>query len=81
MPRNLQEVFDHADRLARQQGSLKPSLGALRRAVIKHAAVEKEIAAIVRHARCGGVSWREIGAVIGTSGEAARQRYGELEDD
>jgi len=30
----------------------------------------------VSQARHEGYSWRSIGSLIGTSGEAARQRYG-----
>ncbi len=35
-----------------------------------------EFADAVRAAREKRLSWREIGEAIGTSGEAARQRYG-----
>ena len=34
----------------------------------------------VKHARERGYSWAFIGSLIGTSGEAARQRYGYEQD-
>jgi hypothetical protein len=49
---------------------------ALRRAAYRRVLLERELADAVRAARAGGVSWREIGDAVGTSGEAARQRYG-----
>ena len=37
---------------------------------------ERAIQEAVAVARSQGYSWRMIGALIGTSGEAVRQRYG-----
>lgn len=37
---------------------------------------ERSIAAAVTDARAHGFSWATIGTMLGTSGEAARQRYG-----
>jgi hypothetical protein len=37
---------------------------------------EQELADAVHSARARKVSWREVGDALGTSGEAARQRYG-----
>ena len=37
--------------------------------------VERELANAVRDARKAGASWAKIGHELGTSGEAARQRY------
>lgn len=36
---------------------------------------ERELAEAVHAAREQQLSWREVGEAIGTSGEAARQRY------
>lgn len=36
---------------------------------------DKEFAEAVRSARAQRLTWREVGEAIGTSGEAARQRY------
>jgi hypothetical protein len=37
---------------------------------------ERSISQAVTEARSHGYSWRTIGALLGTTGEAARQRYG-----
>jgi len=49
---------------------------ALRRMAYRRACVERELAEVVASARRSGISWAKIGEQIGTSGEAARQRYG-----
>jgi hypothetical protein len=38
---------------------------------------ERRLAEAVEVARDDGHSWSSIGAMVGTSGEAARQRYGQ----
>jgi hypothetical protein len=50
---------------------------ALRRAAYRRALVERELVEAVRQAREEGASWSKIGEHLGTSGEAARQRYAE----
>jgi FAD/FMN-containing dehydrogenase len=85
MPRSLQEILDHAEELARQFEQYEPDHGgrdaaplrAIRAAVIARSETEREIAAAVQVARKAGHTWASIGAMLGTSGEAARQRYGE----
>jgi hypothetical protein len=42
------------------------------------AQAERDISEAVAVARAEGHSWAAIGAMLGTSGEAARQRYGHL---
>ncbi|MGV1009455.1 MAG: hypothetical protein ACOYBY_12700 [Dermatophilaceae bacterium] len=37
---------------------------------------ERHLLKAVRQARDSGMSWAAIGLLVGTSGEAARQRYG-----
>lgn len=54
----------------------EPPLMALRRMAYRRACVERELAEVVASARRSGISWAKIGEQIGTSGEAARQRYG-----
>jgi hypothetical protein len=49
---------------------------ALRRAAYRRSLVERDILESVRRARDAGASWTTIGAELGTTGEAARQRYG-----
>ena len=47
----------------------------LRRAAWRRAKVERDLRDAVRTARDAGESWARIGEQLGTSGEAARQRY------
>lgn len=84
MPRTTQEIIDHADELAKRFQSYEPkehdrrdpaALAALRTAVLARADAEKAIAERVMAAKEAGYSWAAIGAEIGTSGEAVRQRY------
>lgn len=82
MPRSLQEVLAHADELEQRFSDHEPDdvhdaapLRAIRDAVAQRAAGERRVAEAVAAARGAGVSWAAIGAILGTSGEAARKRY------
>jgi hypothetical protein len=84
MPRDLQELLNHAAELARWFEDYEPAgsdqreaqpLAALRQAVLARADAEQRLADAVAEARAAGHSWASIGAMLGTSGEAARQRY------
>jgi hypothetical protein len=83
MPRSLREILEHAEDLARRFDEHEPTdvrdaapLRAIRDAVTERAANERHIAEMVAAAREAGVSWSAIGGMLGTSGEAARKRYG-----
>lgn len=85
MPRTVQEILDHDDELAKRFEEYEPSSSderdpqvfiELREAVLSRSAAERSIRDAVEHARENGYSWTFIGSLIGTSGEAARQRYG-----
>jgi len=85
MPRTVQDILEHGDELAKRFEDYKPSAGderdpdvfaALRRAVVSRSDAERSIKQAVAEARNHGYSWRSIGSLMGTSGEAARQRYG-----
>lgn len=85
MPRSLQEILDNADALADQFEALDPDslewhdaapLRRIRAAVVARTAAERELAEAVAEARAAGLPWGAIGAYVGTTGEAARQRYG-----
>ena len=87
MPRSTKEIIDQADALAQRfedhvpNGStLRPAdtLGRVRRAFLGRARAESDLLVAVECARADGQSWSAIGAMLGTSGEAARQRYGAL---
>ena len=85
MPRTAQDIVDQADRLAKRFEEHEPddkkvrdagSLRRVRKAFQRRAATEQELADAVCAARDDGQSWAAIGVMLGTSGEAARQRYG-----
>jgi hypothetical protein len=84
MPRSIQEILDHADELAQRFEEYEPSDGderpveeyVLERAVVAQARGEREILDAVTVARAKGISWQRIGEILGTSAQAAQQRYG-----
>jgi hypothetical protein len=86
MPRTTQEILDHADELAARFEHHEPTdhaardasaLALVRTAFLARAAAERQLVDAVIKARQQGHSWASIGAMVGTSGEAARQRYGQ----
>ena len=85
MPRSVDDILKHADELAKRFEDYDPqpddernpdAVHSLRRAVTARADAERSIRDAVDQARRAGLSWTLIGSLIGTSGEAARQRYG-----
>lgn len=87
MPRSLQDIIDHADRLADffehefdPEVAQKVPVGELRlrHAVIDRARIEQHLAEAVIGARAEGLSWERIGQLLGTSGQAAHERYRSL---
>ncbi len=89
MPRTVQDILDHADKLAKRFEEYEPSatdrrdpevFAELRQAVMSRSDAERSIKEAVDHAREHGYSWAFIGSLIGTSGEAARQRYGHRQE-
>lgn len=89
MPRSLDELIAQADKLADQFEAYEPEqaergepvLLTLRRIAYQRSLLERELKHAVRKARRVGESWTRIGSELGTSGEAARQRYGDCADD
>ena len=86
MPRSVEDILKHADDLAKRFEDYEPraederdpdAVNALRQAVTARSDAERSIRDAVGQARQAGVSWALIGSLIGTSGEAARQRYGQ----
>lgn len=84
MPRTVQEILDHGDELAARFEAYDPepgdqrdpdALSALRSAAVGRAEAEGALRDAVLRARDEHYSWQAIGALLGTSGEAARQRY------
>lgn len=87
MPRSMQEIIESADTLADRFESYDPKpedrrdpavVQALRAAVAARAAAERDLVEAVSTARAAKFSWAVIGILLGTSGEAARQKYGQL---
>lgn len=84
--RTIDEIIARADEFAVAFEQYEPQPGdehapippvmAVKLAAWRRDAAERELAEAVRAAREHNLSWREVGAAIGTSGEAARQRYG-----
>lgn len=84
MPRKVEEILAHADELSARFENYEPdpadeldpeAVAALRAAISERSAAERHLFAAVRQARKAGLSWSAIGSFVGTSGEAARQRY------
>ena len=89
MPRTVQDILDHAEELAKRFEDYEPSpsderdpevFAELRAAVLSRSDAERSIRDAVGHARERGYSWAFVGSLLGTSGEAARQRYGHKQD-
>jgi len=84
MPRSIQEILDHGDELAERFEEYEPKPGderaveeyLLERATIARARSERQVVEAVTAARSKGLSWQRIGAILGTSAQAAQQRYG-----
>jgi len=85
MPRSIQEILDSADELAQRfeehEGEGDERLVEeylLERAALARARSERQVLEAVAAARSAGVSWTRIGRLLGTSAQAAQQRYGEI---
>lgn len=85
MPRSVADILAHADELAARFEDYEPQPGderdpaaviALREAAVERSAAERHVRDAVATARKAGLPWATIGSYLGTSGEAARQRYG-----
>ena len=84
MPRTVDEILQHADELAARFESYEPNpadeldtgaVALLRAAVAERSQAERHLIDAIRKARQAGMPWSAIGTFVGTSGEAARQRY------
>lgn len=87
MARTVEEILASADELAKrfETGDLPGQtsrvidgapLRTVREAFEDVAHAEKRLVERVTLARAAGHSWAAIGTMVGTTGEAARQRYG-----
>jgi hypothetical protein len=84
MPLSIQDILDHANDLAQrfeefdsaeaEEISVEEYL--LQRAVVARAKCEQQVLEAVAKARSAELSWNKIGELLGTSAQAAHQRYG-----
>jgi len=74
------EVSDLFDKgITPTEGAKPPVLMELKRLRFQRMSLEKDMAALVVQARRDGNSWHKIGLALGTTGEAARNRYKTLQ--
>ena len=87
MPRSLNDLIKQGDFYAQQFEDFPTSnedsidlatFNALWAAGQQKSVLENSIAELVVKARLENMSWKLIGQVLGTTGEAARQRYGAI---
>lgn len=71
----LADAFEGHDPRSEDFDAPLPPLMAVKLAAFRRAQAEKDLAEAIQVAREAHLSWREVGEAIGTSGEAARQRY------
>lgn len=84
MPRSIQDILDHGDELARGFEEYEPDEAdersveeyLLERAVLDRVRSERQIVDAIARARSAGIPWSAIGKILGTSAQAAQQRYG-----
>jgi hypothetical protein len=84
MARSIQEILDHAEELAQRFKDYEPSTSdersveeyTLERAGRAGQGRAAQILDAVTTARSKGISWQRIGEILGTSAQAAQQRYG-----
>lgn len=84
MPRSIQDILDHAAELARRFEDYEADEAderpveeyLLQRAAVVRARSERQIIDAVAGARAAGIAWKRIGEILGTSAQAAQQRYG-----
>ncbi len=84
MPRSLEAILEQADELAARFENHEPrsdnvadatALRMVRKAFQERVAAGRRLADAVATTRADGHSWAMIGNMVGTSGEAARQKY------
>ena len=69
------DAFENYDPRPGDQDAPLPPIMAVKLAAWRRDTAERELAEAVHAARKQQLSWRELGEAMGTSGEAARQRY------
>ncbi len=83
MPRSIREILEHADEIAQRFEDFDPERATevpveeylLQRAALARARSEQQVIDAVARARSANVPWSRIGALLGTSAQAAQKRY------
>ena len=81
MPRSFDEIVRLSESMAESLESddtephVSPEEATVRAAALRRALAEAELGEAVAAARKAGLPWQRIGDAVGTSGEAARQKY------
>jgi urease accessory protein UreF len=83
MPKSYEDIMKHANELSAYMendftGVETPEEAALKAAAFRRAQADVEVLEAVKAAAEAGRPWRVIGEALGTTGEAARQRYSKL---
>ena len=87
LPKSTKEIIDHAESLVQRFENYEPRpedardgtpYRALERAVHERAKAARAIAEAVAAMREARWSWVTIGSILGTTGQAAQQRYGKV---
>jgi hypothetical protein len=86
MPKSVEEILEHLDELTdrfenwddTRAVEVPPVEEFLRRAVRARIRAERDLLDAVIGARANGVPWSHIGELLGTSPQAAQQKYGRL---
>lgn len=86
MPKSTQEILEHRDALLAdifenyeprsEDERHSPVYQSLRAAVQKRSEAEGEIVEAIAAMRAARWTWTSIGGILGTTGQAAQQRYG-----
>ena len=83
MPRSIQDIIEHAEELSQQFEDYEPSDAdevlveeyMLRKAALARARCEEQTVEAVAAAREKGITWSRIGEILGTTPQAAQQRF------
>lgn len=81
MPRSFEEIIRLSESMSEslESDDAEPGLSreeaTVRAAALRRALAEAELGEAVAAARAAGLPWQRIGDAVGTSGEAARQKY------
>ena len=80
MPKSVEDILANAENLSKRIREFEPSKKDEKDVkvfkALQDAAMQRSLVKQIKKARVNGYSWSLIGSFLGTTGEAARQRYG-----